>query len=213
MSALFRLFCCACGLAFLSLSALAADGLQPAYAPADRFSCYVGVFGEGIISHPEAYFNNMFGDYDMFGGRGGGIGGCDYRFASGWFVGANATAAYGKLDGRLGSQIEGELPFEAAVRVRLGTMISPTVAAYVAGGGVAGSWEQANDVGLRDSKTIVGGQAAIGLEYYLTPHWRIGTEYAYSYYGRENSTYAAGIPFIKTEVTEHALRALVSYGF
>ncbi len=215
MKRLRRLLLTASSLAFLGGTAAAADFYaQPdMVAAADRLSCYVGAFGEGIVSHPEAYFNNVFGDYDMFGGRIGGTVGCDYVFASGWFVGAEGTAAYGWLDGNLGNTMKGELPFEGTVRARIGTMMSPELAAYIAGGIAAAAWKLTHDVGRRHSMWIVGGQAAVGLEYHFSANVRARLEYAYSYYGRENSTFGAGIPLIKTEVSSHTLRLGLLYGF
>ncbi|WP_161140190.1 outer membrane protein [Propylenella binzhouense] len=212
---LVRLLLAGTSLVALSGMAAAADlYAQPDMAAAsDRLACYVGAFGEGIVSHPEAYYNNVFGDYDMFGGRIGGAAGCDYVFASGWFVGAEATAAYGWLDGDLGNTLSGELPFEGIVRARIGTMMSPEVAAYIAGGFAAAHWKAGNDVDASDSMWVVGGQAAIGLEYHFGPHWRARAEYAYSYYGRENSGFGAGIPLVKTEISSHALRLGLLYGF
>ncbi len=75
------------------------------------------------------------------------------------------------------------------------------------------SGDMASEGGLNDDRTILGGQAAIGVEYHFTPNWRARLEYAYSYYARENSSYAAGIDLIKTEVSSHALRLGVIYGF
>jgi opacity protein-like surface antigen len=118
------------------------------------------------------------------------------------------------VSGRLVGAFKGELPAEAALRARIGTAIGNDVAVYIAGGPLAGRWKATNESGQSNSKVVLGGQAAVGLEYYLTPHWRVGAEYAYNYYDYENSGFTVGpISYVKPEPVEHIGRLLLSYVF
>jgi outer membrane immunogenic protein len=181
-----------------------------------QFGCYVGVFGEGIVSHPE--FANVpvpgaFTEYYAKGGRGGGVIGCDVRFVSRTFLGIDFTAAYGSLPGTGGSGIfKSDMPFEGAGRVRLGYLLDPALAVYVAGGFAVAQLKTTDVIaGVSDEEFIWGGQLAVGIEHYFTTNWRARAEYAYTYYGSD-TVGLTGFPLVRLNPTSHAVRFGVVFG-
>jgi opacity protein-like surface antigen len=208
------------GILSYALSADAPVPPEPARPGGGQFSCYVGVLAEGVLGRPRAYtlaaVDNVTASasFDLSGARGGGIGGCDHKFASGWFVGGQASAAFGRVSGNVAGAFAGELTTEVAARVRIGTMLSDELGVYAAGGPLAGYWSMTEATGQANSKMILGGQAALGIEYAFMPNWRIGAEYGYSYYDHESSSFALGrIIDIKLDPGGHHGRVLLSYGF
>ena len=198
-----------------AVGAVAAD-LPPAEvvkanqgAPAPRLSCHMGVFAEGIVSHPELFNVPAAGvitEYTVFGGRGGGLIGCDIRFATRTFLGLEAAAAYGWLNGKFeANTFQSNVPFEATARVRLGYMLHPQLGAYIAGGPSVGYLDAKDGVGITESELIWGGHAAIGLQFELAPNWQLRGEYAYTYYG-PGMVVITGFPFSRVNPTTHAVR-------
>jgi opacity protein-like surface antigen len=209
-------------------AAAAADLGQPAepFAPPAAtvntlvgWSPFVGVYAEGLLSHPDVNFiggvdANLRSDYDMTGFRGGLTLGADYRFASGGFIGVDITGGFGSVSGELSGVLDGEINTEIAARVRVGFMMDPSVMVYLHGGVVAAQFQQKLTRGAvrqtRD-KTILGGQIGAGGEFMVTSNVGVFTEYALSYFDDENFAYAT--EQVKVNPTTHALRLGLRYRF
>jgi opacity protein-like surface antigen len=208
-----------CGVGFLPLAgANAVDMLAlPIKSPAPQFTppsrqleCYAGVLAEVVISHPEFANVPVAGAYtEDFapGGRGGGVVGCDFMFKSGAFLGADLTAAYGQVKGTNFGFVH-NVPFESAVRMRLGYMLDQQFSVYVAGGASLGYLSAKDAFGVGTNYIIAGGQIATGIENRFTPDWRLRTEYAYTWPGSDLVD-ITGYPLARLNPTSHSVRMAI----
>jgi len=183
--------------------------------PSRQFECYAGVIGEAVVATP--YFANVPTpganlDNTAIGGRGGGVGGCDFIFAQN-YLGFDVNAVYGSAKDTItipGSGLPFKLstPFEGAIRMRFGYMFDPQLSVYVAGGASVAYTTTTDAANLTDSGYNWGGQLAAGIEYRFTPDWRVRTEYTFQWPGSD-SIGITGVPLARLNPIEHLARVAI----
>jgi hypothetical protein len=180
----------------------------PPPPPTKRLLCYVGLFAEGLVSHPE-FWNvptpGVYSEYFAKGGRGGGLAGCDVVFQNGAFLGVEGTAAYGQVRGLHSVGYEGNAPFEIAARVRLGFYLDPDVAVFVSGGPSDTYFTSRDAAGVTTRGFNTGGQISTGFEWRFMSVFRVRGEYVYTFPGSD-STLITGSPLARINPTSHAAR-------
>ena len=187
--------------------------LPVAQTAPSHFECYAGVLGEAVISHPS--FDNVpvagaYAEDFAKGGRGGVMLGCDRVFpVTRTTLGIDFTSLYGQVRGSTiyaGGFTE-TIPYESALRIRLGYMLDDQFSIFIAGGASASYTTTKDGFGVSDSKFNWGGQTGVGFEYRLWPGaaWRLHAEYAYTWPGSD-SVGMTGIPLARMNATEHLVR-------
>ena len=202
-------------LAFVSQGASAADlARRPPVVkapvapvvPMTWTGCYLGGnigFGwtKKEYSRPANGANDGFHTADGF--VGGGQVGCDYQFAGNWVVGVQGMIDWTDLDGthraisNTNINESTKVSRFATATARLGVTFTPSLLAYVKGGGawvrdehtrttVAGAFISSAE--LTRSGWTVGG----GLEWMFAPNWSVFAEYNFMDFGTKRVAFTPG---------------------
>ena len=133
-----------------------------------------------------------------------------------WQMGAFVLGAEGDLEGA--SVWSGSL--RGSLRGRLGFALDRVLfygtggLAFGGGDGSSAYGAYGYNYGGASSSTRLGWTVGAGVEYLITQNWSAGLEYRYSDFGANNATgYWGGNPGGNARLTEHALRARLSYHF
>ncbi|MDH6231061.1 outer membrane immunogenic protein [Mesorhizobium soli] len=209
----------------LSTGAFAADivSTEPAPEVIPVFSwtgAYVGLnagFGGGKFKH-EMPGSGMSFNPQSSGFVGGVQVGYNYQIDQ-WVVGAEADFQGASIKGETefdsGAKLGTKLDWYGTVRARAGVLANDRLLVYATGGLAYGRTKthmEAPDAGVSDSKTKAGWTVGAGVEYAVTDHVSLKTEYAYTDLGKARVFDSLGSG-LDRKVNFHTVKFGINYKF
>jgi outer membrane immunogenic protein len=208
----------------LSTGAFAADIVSPAPEVTPVFSwtgAYVGLnagFGGGKFKHelpvggPAPSFNASSNGF-----VGGVQVGYNYQIDQ-WVVGAEADFQGASIKGEtdlgfaFGPKLGTKLDWYGTVRARAGVLATDRLLVYATGGlayGHTKTYMEDSVFGISESKTKAGWTVGAGVEYAVTDHLSLKTEYAYTDLGKAQVLY----DMFDRKVNFHSVKFGINYKF
>jgi outer membrane immunogenic protein len=210
----------------LSTGAFAADIVSPAPEVVPVFSwtgAYVGLnvgYGGGKFKH-EIIDPVLSFDASSNGFVGGVQVGYNYQIDQ-WVVGAEAdfqgASIKGETDVNIGTKLGTKLDWYGTVRARAGVLATDRLLVYATGGlayGHTKTFFETPVAGISESKTKAGWTVGAGVEYAVTDHVSLKTEYAYTDLGKARVFDSAGMfgPGLDRKVNFHTVKFGINYKF